>query len=77
MVDVYIFWVLGGFFSGVGVGTYGPKYFDKFYDRKYDGGGVGCVLQYGRIIISLILYIPCVGFCVGIIIIEMFSSVIR
>ena len=31
----------------------------------------------GRIIISLILYIPCVGFCVGIIIIEMFSSVIR
>ena len=46
MVDVYIFWVLGGFFSGAGVGAYGPKSFDKFYDRKYDGGGVGCFLQY-------------------------------
>ena len=51
----------------------GQTLFDKFYDRKYDGGGVGCILQYGQIIFSLILYIPFIGFCVGIIIIEIFS----
>ena len=61
----------------MGVGAYGPKSLISFMTVLVDGGGVGCILQYGRIIISLILYIPCVGFCLGIMIIEIFSSVIR
>ena len=46
----------------MGVGAYGPKSLISFITVLVDGGGVGCILQYGRIIISLILYIPCIGF---------------
>ena len=30
VVDVYIFWVLGGFFSGARVGAYGPNFLTRF-----------------------------------------------
>ena len=74
MVDVYIFWVLGGFFPGVGVGAYGPNFFlTSFMTENMMEVVSVAFLQYGGIIFSLILYLPFVGFCVGIIIIEMFS----